>query len=527
VNDRFARIGAIVAADFRIRFRRVSTLVVFILLSGVAYLWVPSPSTGRALLEISGQRALYNSAAVGMATAMLASIFVGMVGFYVISNAIRRDVMSRCGQVIASTTVTKMEYLLGKLAGNVVFLTTFVSGFMLTAMAMVIVRGEAPLQPWVFAWQYLLLVPPAIGFVSAAAILFESVPFLSGRLGDIVYFFLWASSIGVVAGFTEKRAGRPGLAELFDYSGFAFLFATLKHALHTTRLSIGATPFDPSKGVFVFHGLVLPPEWILPRLASTVTPLILVALAALFFHRFDPVRLRRSVEKSHRSWIARINALLKPLTRGIIGLLAVRGSGVSLLSAARTDALTTISAFPIISLGIVGIAIASLVSNAPELLTAIMPIAFGAAGLAIADVACREKRTGTLALVRSTPMLRERFVGWKLLTSVLVAMAFLLIPMIRAALLRPSTIVPLIIGLLFVCAAATALGIVSANPKTFLVLFLSFWYVVMNDKGATPSLDFADFFGKTTPAVMVAYGSIAIAFVVAAQAFHSRELRRT
>ncbi len=444
MKDSLARIGAIVAADFKIRFRRASTLVVFILLSGVAYLWVPSPATGHALIEINGQRALYNSAAVGMATAILGSIFVGMVGFYVISNAIRRDVVSRCGQVIASTTVTKVEYLLGKLAGNIVFLTTFVAGYMLTAMAMVIVRGEAPLQPGVFAWQYLLLVPPAIVFVSALAILFESVPFLSGRFGDVAYFFLWVGSLGVVVSLTEKRAGRPGLAAMFDFSGFAFLFTTLKRTLHTTSLSIGLSSFDASKGVFVFHGLVLPREWILPRLASLLTPLALVALASLFFHRFDPVRLRRSVEKSHRGWMARINGLMKPMMRRVVGLLAVRGSGVSLLSAARTDALTTISAFPLIGLAIVGLAIASLASGAPELLTAIMPVAFGVAGVAIADVACREKRAGTLALVRSTPILRERFVGWKLLTSVLVALAFLLIPLVRVAQLRPSAILPLL-----------------------------------------------------------------------------------
>jgi len=65
-------IAAIIAADFRIRFRRLSTLVIFLLLSAVAYAWVPAPSTGRTLLQINGQRALYNSAAVGMARSQVA-----------------------------------------------------------------------------------------------------------------------------------------------------------------------------------------------------------------------------------------------------------------------------------------------------------------------------------------------------------------------------------------------------------------------------------------------------------------------
>ncbi|MGZ7041076.1 MAG: hypothetical protein ACXVH7_04710, partial [Thermoanaerobaculia bacterium] len=179
MNESLHRIGAIVRADFLIRFRRVSTAVIFVLLSAVAYLWVPDPRTGRALIQIDGMRAIYNSAAIGMATALLATIFIGLIGFYVISNAIRRDLLSRCGFVAASTTMKSSEYIAGKFLGNVVFLSTFMAGFAAVSMAMVLVRGEAPLEPWIFVKQYLLLVPPVIVFVSAMAILFEAVPFLS------------------------------------------------------------------------------------------------------------------------------------------------------------------------------------------------------------------------------------------------------------------------------------------------------------------------------------------------------------
>ena len=43
---------AIARTDVLIRFRRLSTAVVFLILSALAYLWVPDPSTGRALMEI-------------------------------------------------------------------------------------------------------------------------------------------------------------------------------------------------------------------------------------------------------------------------------------------------------------------------------------------------------------------------------------------------------------------------------------------------------------------------------------------
>src|SRR6185369_207776 len=95
------RMLSIAAADVRIRFRRTSTVVVFLLLSGLAYLWVPAPSTGRALMIVNGRRALYNSAAIAMATSLLGALFVGLAGFYVVSNAVSRDARSRVGSIIA------------------------------------------------------------------------------------------------------------------------------------------------------------------------------------------------------------------------------------------------------------------------------------------------------------------------------------------------------------------------------------------------------------------------------------------
>ena len=198
IDGSVGRIAAIVRADFLIRFRRLSTVVVFLLLSGFAYVWIPDPATGRTLMQINGARVLYNSAAIGMATSMLASMFVGLFGFYVISNAVRRDIDSRCGYVIASTTMRTSEYIIGKFLGNVVFLSTFMGGYMVASMAMLLVRGEAPLEPLIFMKQYAIMVPSTIVFVSVVAIVFESIPFLSGRFGDVAYFFStrsrWGSS---------------------------------------------------------------------------------------------------------------------------------------------------------------------------------------------------------------------------------------------------------------------------------------------------------------------------------------------
>jgi hypothetical protein len=517
VSESLHRIGAIVAADVRIRFRRLSTLVIFLLLSAMAYAWVPAPSSGRALMQVNGRRALLNSAAVGMATAALACIFIGLVGFYVISNAIGRDARSRTGFVIASTNVGSLEYLLGKFGGNVVFLATFTLGFMCSAMAMILVRGEAPLQPLVFAKQYALIIPSSIITVSAIALVFESIPFLAGRFGDVAYFFLWTAMLGVAANAIE-RGGSILIFGAFDVSGLGFLmYSTMAH-LHTKSMSIGSSNFDAAKGVFVYEGLVWENAWLVPRLLSLIMPVGLIAIARLCFHRFDPVRVKTKTAKQS-GWLARINMLFKPLTRASM-LLVANGRGASLLRSALADAILTVTATPVLALVVIGTSIAALAAP----LQSSMPIVVAAMGIAIADIACREARSGAMTLAFAAPLLKPRFVAFKLLSSLFVLAPFTVAPIVRM-LGNPKMLIAFLGGTLFLAAAATLLGIISGNAKTFVVLFLTFWYAAVNDKGANPGFDFAGFNGSATPAVIATYFLAALAILAAAQTVHSMRLR--
>jgi hypothetical protein len=517
VSESLRRIGAIISADVRIRFRRLSTLVIFLLLSAMAYAWVPNPASGRTLMQVNGKRALYNSAAVGMATAALACIFIGLVGFYVISNAIGRDARSRCGFVIASTNVRSLEYLLGKFGGNVVFLTTFTIGFMCSAMAMVLVRGEAPLEPFIFAKQYVLILPSTILMVSALALVFESIPFLSGRFGDVVYFFLWTAMLGVAASAIE-HGGSPALYGPFDVSGLGYLMSTMRTHLHTTSIAIGASDFNPHNGIFVFPGLTLDREWIVPRLLSFLFPIPFIFLSLAVFHRFDPARVKQSARR-RTGWLTRINLLFKPLTRASMSLVA-NGGSASLLRSALADGILTVTATPVLALVVIGTSIVALASP----LKTSMPIVVVAMGIAIADIASRESRAGAIGLTFAAPLLKPRFVAFKLLSSLFVLTPFAIVPLLRM-LSAPKMLAAFVCGTLFLAAAATLLGIMSGNAKTFIVLFLTFWYAAVNDKGVTPAFDFAGFNGSATTMVIAAYALIAIALVIAAQATHAMKLR--
>jgi hypothetical protein len=517
----FRRIGAIINGDFRIRFRRVSTLIVFLLLSAFAYVWIPSPSTGRTLIQINGQRAIYNSGALGMGTASLAMIFVGLFGFYVISNAIRRDVITRCGLVAASTPMRSGEYLLGKFLGNLAFLATFVMGFMLSSMAMLLVRGEAPLEPLVFVTQYLLLTPPAIVFVSAVAVLFESIRWLSGKLGDVLYFFLWASVIGLVVA-NETSKGTINWARCFDFTGFGFMIDQMQRTLHTESVSIGSSSFDPAKPSIVFPGLRMTGEWLLPRLISLVAPLALLPVSAFFFHRFDPVRVKQISGKGRRNWLGKIQNLFKPLSRRAVSLLMFPGRGGSFLGSMWTDALLTLTLLPFAFVAFVVITITSLVLPPADTL----PVVFAVLAVIVSDVATRDSRAGTLASIRAVPRLREQYVWWKLGSTLLLALLLCLGPLVRTVAHGALALAALGGGIVLVASVATALGVLTSNPKTFIVAFLTFWYVVVNDKGISPLLDFAGFYGRFTTTTIVLYAGISVGAIILAQLFYRARVTR-
>ncbi len=521
MSGSLARIAAIMRVDFLVRFRRLSTVIVFLLLSAFAYVWIPSPATGRTLIQINAHRAIYNSGAIGLGTASLGMMFVGLFGYYVISNAIRKDVVSRCGLVAASTPMRSGEYLLGKFLGNVFFLTTFLAGFMLSSMAMLIVRGEAPLEPLVFLEQYLLLTPAAIVFVSAIAVLFESIPLLSGKLGDVAYFFFWMTTIGLAVG-NEANHGGMSWARYFDFTGFGFMIDQLAHTLHTNSVSIGASSFDPHKTPIVFPGLRLTRDWVLPRLVSTLAPLVFLPLAALCFHRFDPTRTKQTSEKSSRNWIGRLQNIFKPLSRRVVAALMRPVRGGSFLAAIWSDAVLTLTLNPLVVVAFVAITIATFSAS----LAGVLPIVFATLAIVFSDVATRDVRANTIANLQATPRLRENFVWWKLGATCLLCFVFCAAAIFRTALLGASPLLALLVGMGFVAAMATSLGVMTANAKTFIVLFLSFWYLVVNDRGANPWLDFAGFYRGGDGKTMAAYAIASIGALLLAQVFYRRRLAR-
>jgi hypothetical protein len=348
------RILTIAATDVRIRIARGSTVVVLVALCIFAYVLVPDLSTGRALMQVNGHRALYNSAAIALATSSLCATMLGLAGFYLTSNTVRRDVDSRTGYVIASTRVRSIEYLTGKLLGSAAFLALVVIVYVVNVMAMQLLRGEAPIEPLSYVTMFLAIVGPVIIVVSAIALMFECVRPLSGRVGDILYFFLWAFLLSVPA--ASAVSGASGAASHVDVFAMSFIInaandqATSDFHAHP-EVSIGSSRFDPTKAPWRFKGVTWSAPVIAARLTSAMLALPALLIAWLAFARFDPARMRSSSGGSRTSArgrmaapLRRVLGVLRPASWGGPGLLRATLGEIALTLMLRPAILVLVSA---------------------------------------------------------------------------------------------------------------------------------------------------------------------------------------
>ncbi len=248
MTNALARTLAVASADVRARLRRPASAWLLVALALAARFTIPPASGSYGLFVIDGARARYTSEALAFATATLLPIFLGFFGFYVVSRALGHDAATNVGPLVATTPVRGVDYLVGKLLGSATVLSAVTAGFIVCIMGMHLVRGEGPLLPQVYASYYALIGGPCILGVAAFALLFECVPGLRGRGGDVVYLFVWSTMLGLaLEPWNGQPSGEPGLGRLLDYSGVGFAVAQMIQITGSQSFSIGYAPHDPAR----------------------------------------------------------------------------------------------------------------------------------------------------------------------------------------------------------------------------------------------------------------------------------------
>jgi hypothetical protein len=523
MNARHA-VWATARADFLERSRRPGYLVILGVTLYAAFVFLPPNHARYATLQFGGHRGIYNSAWVGSQVSLLTSIFLSMVGFYLVKNAVAGDRRSRVGAILAGTPMTKLEYVLGKMLSNLAILSSIVALLVVGAGAMQWIRGEDPnIAPLPLIAPFVLGTLPAMAMVAAVAVLFEVVPGLRGGMGNVAWFFLWTLGLA-------QTSFRGSSIDLLGVSSFTpSMMAACKQAfpeydVGAMRMSLGLT--FKSSGLwdlttFRWDG----PEWT-ARMVALRALWIAFAFAtclaaAWIFDRFDAPevavkRTRRAAREPGRS-----STVSGPTVERVMRLTPLPGTfDFGLVPMMTAELKLLLRGTPLV-LGCVvaGLIVASLLAPPVAVTRGILPALWILPLFLWSSLGNREAVHGVEALIRSAPRPELRPVLAQWLAGVLIALGVSLGALVRWTVAADfGAVLSLLAGAAFVPALAVALGAWSRGPKLFEVIYLFLWYA--GPLNRAPGLDFIG--SGSSPVAASIWALLAAAAIVAAIAARRR-----
>ena len=270
-------------ADFLERVRRYGFLLV---LTGTLYLGF-AINRGDIFLKLGEYRGVLNSAWVGGMFTSTAVVILSLFGFYVVKNVIERDRQTRVGQIIATSPVTSIAYLIGKWLSNWLVLASLIGILAVAAVVMQLMGGEsAHVDVVVLLLPFCVLALPAMALVAALALFFETVPLLRGGFGNVLYFFVWSFALSLLVMTSNVWMDWSGMLVVYQSMGDTLRAADPAYTEGFNLTMAGAEP--GALKTFLWSGVEWTSTILLSRLVWLAGSVGLVCFGGVFFHRFDP-----------------------------------------------------------------------------------------------------------------------------------------------------------------------------------------------------------------------------------------------
>jgi hypothetical protein len=507
-------------ADFLERVRRYSFLVML----GLVVLLGYQTAVGNIRLQLGQYRGEFNSAWIGGMMSIIITFFMGWFGFYLVKGSVARDRETGVGQIMATTPMSRPFYMLGKWISNFAVLMALVVILVIFGLAIQLIRGEstyldfgAYLSPFVF------IVTPLMAMVAAVAVLFESIPFLSGGFGNVVYFFAFVFSIPFTMESEIIRVN-PALEPL----GMALLKQDMAREVlqvfpdYDNSFMLGGLE-TPITGTFTWHGIDWPSSIIFTRFAFVLLAIGVTLLGALFFDRFDPSHTKPG----------RTKKIISPLTPAPVSAIRV-ASAIPLtplnISLNQFRFLTVLTAeLRLLLKGqrwwwymvAVGAILAPLAGSIEATRQFILPYAWVWPVLIWSSMGNREARHNVQQFTFSSvsPLWHQLPTQW--IAGFLVTLVMGSGAALRFVIRGDSvSLIAFLSASLFIPSLALALGVWSNSSKPFETVYVTLWYLGPLNK--VPGLDFI---GAKSAGYPELYIPLSIALIAFAFLGRARQLR--
>jgi len=473
-------------ADFKQRTRQQSFIVTLLAMSVLTLLYFPSLDAQYQTVMVNGYRGIYNSAWLGACLAMLNIFLLPLICFYLIKNGLELDRQSMTNELIAATPVSKVTYLFSKWCSNVLILIFILPVMLLTLILIQLYYGESyQIDLWALIWPQLVFVLPTLLAVASLAIMFESIKWLRGGVGNVIYFFLWTGFMvqniqGVSGAGAILSSIRDEVIERFP--------------LQQSSTHIGVSISEGVDAIKTFNWQGVEPTalhlWsIVPLLIICLTCFI---LAVIFFDRFSQ---NSRTENKPSSWLKRV--LTTQIIRRLDVLFALLSKNFSFTRLLRLELKLLLKGHSTYwAIGLLVLNIVQLFVSKQLLVSIFLPMSWLWCVLVISQLGQLEKQANTLELItysKSSAVLQS-------LTSysaawVLLAMASMGSVLRFAAMTEWMLLIQLIIAISFTVSLAYFCGAFTGTKRMFEVLYPALWYV-----GPIQAALYVDFFGVNSEA---------------------------
>jgi len=522
--NKFTILYQLSLADIRERTRRYSFLITMLGVLYFGYLVI----TGKYSVQFGDCRTIYDSVWAGSLMAVCSSVMIILVGFYLVKGSISRDRKTEVGQIIASTSLSNIYYIISKFFSNLIILWFITAVLVHVAFITLLFQNESGyIDLWGFISPFIFISIPATMFTASAAVLFDTVKWLRGSVGNILYLFI--AEFSIVFGMLE--------IPFMDLAGFSIFTSSVQAAIEAVfpgekiGMVMGFIALDKTLQVdeyriFDWNGIVWTNAALMLRLFWIGIAGVVTGLALPFFDRFDPALIKRKLtRKTHKK-----NAITDSIEKSTaVSNLPYKSLSQPVLRFSLTNMIIAELRLALkgfhwvwyaIALGFVVLQIVTPFEIARQFFVPgamIWPIVIWS------SMGTRELHFNTGQLLFSSPEPVARQFPAVLLSGLLIAFGSVS-PMIIRALGTGEGMyaLSLIIGVVFVPTLALMFGTLTRSKKMFEVVYLMLWYI-----GSIDKLTAIDVLGtleaSVNPAKLIVLAILTILFLIIA--FQTRRLQ--
>ncbi len=468
---------SIIKADYLQRSRSYVFLITLLVSGYFAYTFIPAANASYTTMRIGNFVGYNNGAWIGHVTALMANVFLWMIGFYLINNGIKRDDETGVGQIIATTAISNFKYLLAKTISNFFVLLSIAFTVFVVALLLVVLRGgDYPFNIFQFCMPYLVATVPSLFFLSSLAVFFEIIFGQKTNLANISFFLIFIFMLN-----TFEINGTENTL-WFDVLGNKFLTDELSNIVNLNlskthqEVSVGFI-FGNKKSIqyFLFEGSHLSIFYIASRLFWIGMSIVLIGISAKLFNRFDHKAVL-TISKKKKLLIEEplaATAIEKPL----ISLVKAR-IDYSIFPLVKTELIMLFRKGPvwfwILNLGGWIALFFSPLAIAHQI---ILPILWFLQVNRWADIATKEKFYGTDNFIYGSYKPLGRLLTAQLFAGITMTFVFALPIILRYVLNADfAAAASVILGSFIVISLAICLGIVSGGKRLFEVFYFFITY---------------------------------------------------